>query len=198
MMTMKHLMQRPLISGMAILMGLAIAAGLSAATLGSSPADRIRISASRPSYSLADLERASEAIAVVEFQATDRVFWNSRANARWQPEVASGKLALIYRDDVFNVLETLKGALPASLIIRGVGGQIDNVRMDYEGQVDWQVGSRYLLFLRKDDTPFDVGTERVWTIVWTGSGSFAQRADRWINADGILNVTVDDVVRRLE
>lgn len=74
-----------------------------------------------------------------------------------------------------------------------VGGQVENVRMDYEGQVDWVKGGRYLLFLRQDDTPFEAGSERVWTVVWTGSGSFEPSAGRWMNADQVLDLSPDDV-----
>lgn len=77
--------------------------------------------------------------------------------------------------------------------MRGVGGHVENVHMEYEGQVDWVKGGRYLLFLRQDDTPFEAGSERARTVVWTGSGSFAPSEGGWKNADQTLVLSPDDV-----
>lgn len=138
-----------------------------------------------------------EAIAVVEFERTERVFWNSRSGNRWQPEIGSGKLDLIYRDDIFRVDNVLKGDLPPAVVVRGVGGQIGDVHLDFEGQVDWQRQVPCLLFLRRDETPFDIGFERAWTVAWSASGSFVQSGDRWINADRLVSVPVDGLAEAL-
>jgi hypothetical protein len=185
----------PLAATFAVFIAVAACAALTSALIANKPPEWIRISGSQTTYTLADLEQASEAIAVVEFKSNDRTFWNSQDNAPWEPEIASGKLALIYRDDTFAVLDTLKGKLPDTLVVRGVGGQVGNVHMDYEGQVDWVKGAHYLLFLRRDDTPFEIGTERMWTVVWTGGGSFESSADGWVNAARLLQLSSSDVVQ---
>ena len=185
----------PLAATFAIFLAVAASAALTSALLASKPPEWIRISGSQTTYTLADLEQAAEAIAVVEFKSNGRMFWNSQDNTQWEPEIASGKLALIYRDDTFAVVNTIKGRLPDTLVVRGVGGQVGSVHMDYEGQVDWVQGAQYLLFLRRDDTPFETGTERMWTVVWTGGGSFELSGGRWVNSARLIELTSDDLAQ---
>ena len=146
------------------------------------PREHIVVDSSYANVDAQGLKRAADAVVVVEFLGHTKMFWNSSDNKPWEPEIGNGIRAWIYRDDQFRVLRTLYGNAPgAEVVVRGIGGTVDNVTMDYDGQVDWQEGETYLLFLRLDNTPFENGWERVWTVVWTGHGSFKHISNGWQN-----------------
>jgi len=155
----------------------------------------ISVDASYPSFTLVDIARRSDAVAILEFGGTTRAFWNSSDNKEWAPETASGKQAWIYRDDGFRVLKVLRGSLPTpTLTVRGVGGTVGDVTVTLEGQVDWVTDLPYLMFLRQDNTPFREGFERAWTVVWTGHGALESLGGgRWSNAVGTLSLTEADL-----
>ena len=111
-----------------------------------------------PGYELGDLQRKAESIAVVRPTGASQMRWNSDANKAWTPEVGSGKLALIYRDDDFEVVRLVAGAtLPSKVVIRGLGGTVGSDKHVYDGQPEWQKGREYLVFLRHEDTPTRIG-----------------------------------------
>ena len=97
--------------------------------------------------------------------------------------------AWIYRDEGFEVQRVLRGDVPASLTIRGVGGTVADVQMVYHGQPVLRVGRPYLVFLAYEQTPTREGLEGAWTILNMELGVF-EPADtgRW------RNVTSDEVI----
>ena len=139
-----------------------------------------------PGYELGDLQRKAESIAVVRPSGASQMRWNSDANKAWTPEVGSGKLALIYRDDDFEVVRLVAGAtLPSKLVIRGLGGTVGSDKHVYDGQPEWQKGREYLVFLRQEDTPTESGMEKALTIVWIGHGAFRSAGSgEWVNEVG--------------
>lgn len=178
-----------------LLVGLAIIVLAYSTKTGSGSQRYIAVDSSYPSFTLADIAARADAVAIVEFSGTKRVFWNSSDNKEWEPAIASGKQAWIYRDDEFQVVKVLRGSVPtSSLTIRGVGGTVADVTLKLEGQVEWVAGKSYLVFLRQDETPFREGSERAWTVVWTGHGALEARdGGRWSNVLGTLSLVESDL-----
>ncbi len=180
-----------------IVAALCLGTGLTGVALRNVPESHrlITVDALYPSFSLKDIVDRSHAVAILEFEETAGVFWNSADNQEWVPEIASGKQAWIFRDDRFRVIEVLRGTLPSEqMTIRGVGGTVGGVTVELRDQTDWVRGNRYLLFLRQDQTPMEIGSELAWTVVWGGHGSLnALGNDQWANELATLSVSGKDV-----
>ena len=89
------------------------------------------------------------------------------------------------------MLEVLKGAPPAVITIRNIGGEADGMRLTYEGLFDLTTGSRYLVFLETVETPTHEGFETAVSFVAQGHGLFQSSGDAWTNSLGVTTTTDD-------
>jgi len=136
-------------------------------------------------YSLQELAKNAAAIGVVVPTGKSQVHWNSAKGEEWVA-LPNGRNPMIYRDDEFTVVEAILGLRQGqSITVRGVGGTVRDVHMDYEGQIDWQLGIQYLVFLREEDTPTLEGFERAWTVEIIGQGALPGDEERFTNAAGV-------------
>lgn len=171
-----------------------VATGFVAASLQSGHRT-LRIDGTFPAYSMRDLAAAAEAIAIVAPTGKSDVHWNSRDNAEWTGTGVSSRHPYIYRDDEVKVVRSLKGASPQpTMTIRGIGGTIGDVTMQMDGQPEWQVGQRYVVFLRQEKTPTKEGSEVAWTVVWMANGVFADAGSGlWRQPGGPMSLTDQDL-----
>jgi hypothetical protein len=76
--------------------------------------------------------------------------------------------AHIYTFTRFQSLESLKGAAPAEIVVRQMGGRVGNIEQRVSGVRRWQQGDESVLFLR----PSEVG-QGVMAVVGLFQGNFA-------------------------
>ena len=69
--------------------------------------------------------------------------------------------------------------------------------MVHDSQVDWREGADYLLFLRLEDTPFEDGSERAWTVLWQGHGSFISTDTGWTNFERTVSLRMNTLTDQL-
>ena len=154
---------------------------------------RVAIQGSFVQSSLPDLVKHAQAVAIVEMTAAPSEHWNSEGNKSWG---TLGVDSFIYRDVPLKVVTVLSGSLPSTLTVRDLGGTADGFEFVFDGSADWEVGSRYLVFLEWRKFPVREGTEESWTPVrlcqgvfsWTGHDWFEHIQDIHIAADGAKDV----------
>lgn len=147
------------------------------------PATVITVDGIRPEWTPADLLAEADAIAIVEPTGQMDVHWNSADRRQWGPG-SGARVPWIYRDDRMRLVRTFRGSLPEVFDLRGVGGTVGDVHMDYVDQPDWQVGQRYLVLLEQEDTPTKEGFERMWSVFQMELGTFVPDGPgRWRNVD---------------
>lgn len=169
------------------------------ALAGREPApEHIRIHASSLRFTLEELVRGADAVAIAEVVGTVNVHWNSEDGRRWtaagdESSRPFSSQPFIYRDEDVRVLRAVLGTVPPDITVRSVGGKVDNVTMEMEGQPQLVVGTRYLMFLTLAETPTRGGVERAWTIVSSEQGIFTSHdGDVWMNPAG-LRITEEDI-----
>ena len=137
-----------------------------------------------PEYAVSDLLDRSDAVALVTPVGTPDVRWNAADNKPWALDQL-GRRSHIFRDQTMKVLATLVGKLPADkVVVRGVGGTIDNITVEDRDEPELLEGAVYLVFLAWRDTPTREGSEPAWTIVWQENGVFSHLSGDWTNAVG--------------
>lgn len=156
------------------------------------PERLIRVGGTLGEYDLAELLERADAVAVVSAKGAPSVHWNSADNAEW----ASDRIGIqshIYSDQTVEVLRVLTGALSGpEIVVRGVGGRVGDVMVEYDAAVEWTIGGPQLVFLRLEATPTREGVEQLWTVVWLEHGVFAPEGEGiWRNPIGL---TADEAV----
>jgi len=160
-----------------LLVAVVIAAELASAA----PIRVITVFGSTPEVSIRDRISGADAIAVLKFTGESRAHWNSADGREWKAaSLARG--AWIYRDDVMEVVQTFRGNLPPEITVRSVGGVVEDVRMDYDGQPEWPAGQHYLVLLERQPTPTKESFEEAWTPFYMDLGVFVRDDnDGWRN-----------------
>lgn len=172
-----------------VLGGLSIVTTLAAASSTHQPTT-ITVGMTFAKSDLRSLARLADAIAIVEPTGKVVEHWNSADNRRWGD---IGKDAFIYRDTEVQVRQVVFGIVPSqTIVIRGLGGTADNVRLDFEaGGGDLQPDLQYLVFLAHRDFPTKDGMEPSWSAVRLGQGIFSRGPGKW--SEPIQGLTVNDV-----
>lgn len=141
-------------------------------------------------YTLDELTKSAQAIAVVRATGSDRVHWNNADNVKWVSSSAGG--AMIYNDQEVVVVELLRGDLDRNTTIRNLGGTVGDTRYELEGLKPLIKGIDYLVFLTEFDTPTQEGTEKALSFVGQEQGVFVASGASFISSHG-LSVTSDQL-----
>lgn len=165
-----------------------------ASTSGSNGRHTTRIGATFAAGDIATLVRRSTAIAVVEPTGHFIDHWNNAENAEW------GELGVdsyIYRDSAVRLVRALRGNLPSTITVRGLGGTVADVSLEFEaGATEWVAGDQYLVFLEVGEFPTREGSEPFWTPVRLGQGVFERTESGWRDSIQFLEIA-DDELRQL-
>lgn len=164
------------------MVGLLLLAGVAlSGLLRGEPTTVIRVEPVFAEQDVRALAADAETIAILRPTGSTDVHWNSADGQPWTAEsLAHG--AWIYRDDEMEVVRTIRGVLPDTIVVRGVGGKVGNVEMVYEGQPEWRAGQSYLVLLRQEQTPTREGFELHWTVPFHDLGVFESVGpDAWVN-----------------
>lgn len=148
---------------------------------------RIEITSTTEEWSIADLTAAAEMIAIVVPTGSSDAHWNNADNSRWESKDPR-RVPMIYNDQVVDVLRVLKGDMPSELIIRNIGGTVDNVEFVFEGLRPLKAGSQYLVYLERVEAPTDQGFEAAISFVAQGQGLFEFTDGGFVNAAGLRSV----------
>jgi len=179
-----------------VLLALASVAVLVAVTAVAPPrTERIYADSVGPGYALDDLLAEADLVALVRPTGTQVERWNGDGGRRWTADADSPARPLIYRDEEVQVVEALRGAAPAMLTIRNLGGIDDGVEFNFNGLHDLEDGATYLVFLQSVETPLEHGTERALSFVGQGHGLFSSDGSVFVNSYG-LSVAFSDIPSR--
>lgn len=148
-----------------------------------------------PEFDAADLVTLADAIAVIEPIGTSREHWNSADNTPWALEDV-GLRSHILRDQDVTVDATVKGSVPGSFVLRGFGGTVRDISVEYDDEPTLEAGHRYLAFLRNGDIPTRDGVESSWFLLYQQHGLFTLDQDGvWVNPAG-FRINEDEIGAR--
>lgn len=117
--------------------------------------------------------------------------WNNTDNTEWGD---LGVDAYIYRDSEVRVVRALRGSLPSTVTVRGLGGTVGDVTLDFEGgATEWIAGDRYLVFLEVGPFPMRDRSEPFWTPVRLSQGVFEQTESGWRDSIQSLEISDDEL-----
>lgn len=125
----------------------------------------------------------AETVALVRPTGQNTIHWNNADNRQWESDLGR---AMIYNDQVVEVLKVNKGKTSSVLTIRNIGGVVGNVRYEVDGLTELQAGTEYLVFLATFDTPTREGFERAVSFVGQQQGIFAPAAGSFLNPLGLV------------
>jgi hypothetical protein len=151
-------------------------------------------------FTYADLNNRSYAIVIGTVKEILPPKWNTVDGK--QPDKGVTELSsddLIYTDIFINVEKYVKNPLPSKdVVVRVVGGTVENVTMSSDDESSFKSGERVLLYLSKDTHPDtkDVGSEH---FVVTGhmQGKFTLTADGQAIAND-ENITLDKLLSTIK
>jgi len=118
----------------------------------------------------------------------NRVHWNSADGKAWSDDLGR---SMIYNDQTLEVLETIKGERSSRIIVRNLGGRVDDALFEFEGMSELAVGDTYLLFLEEVDTPTSEGTERALSFVRQHQGVFRLNGEVFESSAGLSVIESD-------
>ncbi len=151
----------------------------------------IRVAGVYPEYTREDLAAQSDAVAIIQALGDPRVHWNSADNTPWALDQV-GLRSHIVRDQEMVVDEVLSGSVPGTLVLRGFGGTVGDVTVEYEEEPTLVAGQRYLAFLRSVDLPTRDGFEKSWILVFQQNGLFTLEPDGSWKNPAALRITQEE------
>lgn len=159
-----------LIIGIAVVGAIAILIG--SKSVAPRPMMTITYEGTKPQFTLSDLVRQAEVIALVRIEVLGDARWGSADNKQWEPELLEPP-AFIYTDDRAAVTRVLKGSLSGFVTIRRIGGVVGDVHMVAPDEPEWKAGHDYLVLLEQREMPTKEGRETAWRAVFDSDGAFA-------------------------
>jgi hypothetical protein len=128
----------------------------------------------------------ADAVAVIVPAGAPNIHWNSKDNGEWGIEEI-GLRAHILRDQIVVAKRTVVGSLPSGeFVLRGLGGTVDDVTIEYDYEPQLESDQEYLALLRFGHFPTREGSEGSWVLVSQAHGLFTQSdGGSWVNATGL-------------
>ncbi|MFH1224757.1 MAG: hypothetical protein V1676_03045 [Candidatus Diapherotrites archaeon] len=115
---------------------------------------------------LSFLNKHSESVVIGRVTEILPSKWDTPDGGR-PTDVASD--ASIYTDIIIQVDKVVKGSVPSSVVVRTLGGQVGDDGMIAEGEAEFKVGEKVLLFLTTND-PSDNTTSNGGAHYWVVAG----------------------------
>lgn len=152
----------------------------------SSGARVYHVGGSYPAYEIEDLLSMTDAVAVIVPTGDPTIHWNSKDDRAWGIEEI-GSNAHILSDQIVVAKRTVVGSLPSGeFVLRGLGGTVDDVTMEYDHEPQLESDQEYLALLRFGQFPTKEGSEGSWVLVSQAHGLFTQSdGGGWVNITGL-------------